>query len=470
MKKKILLLIIVLSIYNKVSSQVSLDSNEFIESLLTKEIEKMRKEIGIPSISIAVIKNGNLSWTKSYGYSNLRHQTPSTTSTIYSTGSTAKPFLAVSILQLVEKGILDLDIPVNNYLTEPLPTISDTAKPITLRHLLSHQSGIPASADFVPLWGNDHRKSLKEIVSEIIPIREPEKIYEYSNDGFVVAALVLEEQTGMSYGNYVNTYIFNPLGLTNVNFTQPTAEMVEEMALPYKLAYNEAFPIGQLYSQPFPAGGLTYLSPSQMSRFLIAILNDGKYQQNKILDTVSIRKLKETSFGHEYYGLGIAIETKENMKYWFHSGLQEGYTASFKLNMDTKNGVYIMANATAESQLSALTEFAMDLLDGKRNIEFIPSFATKEYIEIKLTEKELNKFVGTYKIEGTDFSLIIEKNAERLYLINPANLKFEIIPYEKNKFYLKIEDEQIEFTITDNAVERMILFSNGQEIIAKKID
>tara|TARA_R110001583_G_scaffold194963_2_gene367988 strand:+ start:4069 stop:5481 length:1413 start_codon:yes stop_codon:yes gene_type:complete len=470
MKRTILFLIIIFSIYNKVNAQKNQNTNEFIEKTLSNEIEKMRKETGIPSISIAVIKNGNLIWTESYGYSNAKLQTPTTTSIIYSTGSTAKPFLAVSILQLVEKGILDLDKPANDYLSDPIPSFSNNSKPITLRHLLSHQSGIPASADFVPLWGNDHRKTLKEIVSKIKPIREPEELYEYSNDGFVVAALVLEEQTGMSYGNYVNTYILNPLGLSNINFTRPTAEMIEEMALPYKLVYNKALPIEQLYSQPFPAGGLTYISPSQMSKFLIALLNDGVYEQNKILDPNSILKLKETCFGHEYYGLGIGIETKNNKKYWFHSGLQEGYTASFKLNIDTKSGVYLMANAMAESQLSALTEFAMDLLDGKRNYESIPSFATKEYEEIKLTKKELNKFVGTYKIKGTEFSLIIEKNAEKLYLINPANLKFEIVPYEKNKFYLKTEEEQIEFITSENGVEQMKLYSNGQEISANKIN
>ncbi len=187
MKKTIFLLIIIFSIYNKVTSQEKQHSNEFIKNTLSREIERMREETGIPSISIAVIKDGKLIWAESYGYSNARLQIHSTPSTVYSTGSTAKPFLAVSILQLVEKGILDLDTPVNNYLSDPIPSFSDTAKPITLRHLLSHQSGIPASADFVPLWGNDHRKTLKEIFSEIKPVREPEKLYEYSNDGFVVA-------------------------------------------------------------------------------------------------------------------------------------------------------------------------------------------------------------------------------------------------------------------------------------------
>lgn len=462
--KKILFGIIIIFLSScKENSKKSQPDNGFIQTTLSTEIERIIKETGIPSISIALIENNNLTWAKSFGNSNVKLQTPATTSTIYSTGSTAKPFLTVAILQLVEKGILDLDAPVNNYLPEPLPSFSDTAKPVTLRHLLSHQSGIPASSDFVSLWGKDHRKSLKEIVSEIKLVREPEKLFEYSNDGFVVATLALEEQTGMKYGDYVNTYILKPLGLPNINFTRPNPKMVEQMALPYKLTYNKALAIEQLYSQPFPAGGLTYLSPSQMSRFLIAILNNGSFKNKKILNEQSILELKEVSFGHEYYGLGIGIEMKEDNKYWFHSGLQNGFTASFKLNINSKKGVYLMANAMAEEHLSALTQSAIELLDGKREYTPIASLATKEYKEIELTESEMNRLVGTYQIKGTEVKLSIEKTNGRLHLINPANLRYEIAAYDKDKFYLKTEEEQIKFKNSKNGTEEMIFYKKEQE-------
>ncbi len=437
--------------------------NEFLKTSLSTEIERMMEETGIPSISIVLIENDSLTWAKSFGHSNVKLQTPATTSTVYSTGSTAKPFLAVAILQLAEKGILDLDEPVNNYLPEPLPSFSDTAKPITLRHLLSHQSGISASTDFIPLWGKGHRKTLKEVVSEIKLVREPEELFEYSNNGFVVATLAMEEQTGMKYGNYVETYILKPLGLSNISFTQPNPRMVEEMALPYKLIYNKALPVEQLYSQPFPAGGLTYLSPSQMSKFLITILNNGNYNGKMILNKQSIHELKKVSFGHEYYGLGIGVEMKEDNKYWFHSGLQDGFTASFKLNIDSKKGVYLMANTIAERHLSELTELAMELLDGKKDYSKIPSFATKEYKEIELNANDMNKFIGSYKIEGTQVNLSIKKSNDKLFLINPANLKYEIAPYDKDKFYLKTVEEQIEFINSENGIEEMIFYKREQE-------
>ncbi|MGG8495394.1 serine hydrolase domain-containing protein [Tenacibaculum sp. TC6] len=429
----------------------------------------MMKETGIPSISITLIKEDTIIWSEAFGYSNSKHQIPATTATLYSTGSTAKPFLGVAILQLVEKGVLDLDAPVNNYLPTPIPSFSKNSKPITLRHLLSHQSGIPGSAHFIPLWGNEHRKTLKEIASEIKPVRKPEQSYEYSNDSFSVAALAIEEQTGMSYGEYINTYILSPLELSAVNFTQPNAKMVEEIALPYKLVYNKALPIKQLYSQSFPAGGNTYLSPTQMSAFLIALLNNGVYKNKRILTTKSIQELKHTSFGHEYYGLGIGLETENSKKYWFHNGLQEGYTASFKLNIASKTGVYLMANTTVEEPLNKLTQLATELLEGKTQYTAIPSFATQQYIPINIPAKELAMIIGVYTIDGTEFNLEIKERNNKIYLINPAKVTFEIAPYSKNKFYLITENEQLEFKLGKNAIESLILYSKNQQIIAHKI-
>jgi len=429
----------------------------------------MIEETGIPSISITLIKNENIVWAEAFGYTNLKIKTPATTSTTYSTGSTAKPFLSMAIMQLVEKGIVDLDKPVNDYLKKPIPTFSENSKPITLRHLLSHQSGIPASADFVPLWGKAKRRTLQEIADKVKPIKEPEKEYEYCNDGFVICALVIENQIGESYGSYINKNILTPLGLDSVNFTKPTPQTVEEMALPYKLTYNKAYPAEQIYSEIYPAGGLTYITPSQMSRFLITYLNDGIYSGNRLLSAELMKQFHKTAFGHEYYGLGIVVEKKNNNTYLSHNG-QDAYSSVFKLNLDLKTGVYLMANTISNQQLQTLADLATELMNGKRDLPNLSSFAKKEYEEIKINENELNKVVGTYKIEGTEFDLIILKKNNKLYLKNPANAEYEILPYEKDKFFLKTEEEQIEFTNGKNGIDGMVLYSNDNATIAKRTE
>lgn len=446
-----------------------LSQTEYAKEILTTEIERMIEETGIPSVSIALIKDESLVWAEAFGYSNVKTKTPATVSTTYSTGSTVKPFMSMAIMQLVEKGLLELDKPVNNYLNKPIASFSENSKPITIRHLLSHQSGIPSSAVFVPVWGKDHRETLEEIASKVKPVREPEKVHEYCNNGFVILALVLEYQTGKSYGDYVNENILKPLGLENIDFTKPTPETVEEMAFPYRLVYNKPFPIDQLYSFPYPSGGLTYMTPSQMSRFLIAHLNNGIYNGNRLLGSESMEQFRETSFGHEYYGLGIGVEKKNNHTYLFHNG-QDNYSTVFIINLDLKTGVYLMANTFSEKQMNTLADLATELMDGKRNLRTLPSFAKKEYQEIQITENQLNKVTGTYKIEGTDFDLTILKRNNKLYLKNPANAEYEIIPYEKDKFFLKTEEEQIEFTNGENGIDGMVLHSNGNATIAKRTE
>ena len=279
--------------------------------------------------------------------------------------------------------------------------------------------------------------------------------------------MVIENQTGKNYGDYVNENILKPLGLENINFTKPTPETVEEMAFPYKLVYNEAFPIDQLYSFPYPSGGLTYMTPSQMSRFLIAHLNNGIYKENRLLNPELMEQFHETSFGHEYYGLGIGVEKKNNSTYLFHNG-QDAFSTVFILNLDLKTGVYLMANTFSEQQMNTLADLATELMDGKRDLTPLPSFAKKEYKEIKITESESNKVIGTYKIIGTDIDLTILKRNNILYLKNPVNAEYEIIPYEKDKFFLKIEEEQIEFTNVENRIDGMILYSSGNKTIAKR--
>ena len=209
------------------------------------------------------------------------------------------------------------------------------------------------------------------------------------------------------------------------------------------------------------------MTPSQMSRFLIAHLNSGLYSGNRLLGAELMNQFHETSFGHEYYGLGIGIEKKNNHTDLFHNGL-DAYSSVFKLNLDLKTGVYLMANTVSDQQMNTLANLATELMDGKRDLTPLSSFAKKEYEEIKITESELNKVIGTYKIEGTDFDLTISKKNNRLYLKNPANAEYEIIPYEKDKFFLKTEEEQIEFTKVGNRIDGMVLYSSGNRTIAKR--
>lgn len=466
--KYILFLVLSFSCLQVKAMESEFDLN-FTKQVLSTNIEKVIQQTGVPSISVVVIHDDSVVWDQAFGYSNLKLKTPATTSTVYSTGSTTKPFLSMAIMQLVEKGLLDLDEPVNQYLKSPLSSFSPNSQAITLRHLLSHQSGLPSSAEFVDLWGSNERKSLEEITKQLRPIREPGKIHEYSNDGFVVAAIALENVTAMSYGDYVYANILEPLDLDSIDFIGPSPDAVEDLALPYKTAYGRAFPIGLQYSQPYPAGGNTYLSPQQMARFLMAHLNEGIYLGNRLIGENAIKEFHQTSFNHEYYGLGMAVDKKGQQTYLWHTGAQQGYTSMFKMNLSNKTGVYFMSNALVFEPIVALTELATELLNGEREFKPLASFASQKFKAISLSRSQLEAFEGRYQIEGVNLSLDITTSNGKAYLINPKRQKFEIIPYSENQFFLKTEEQQIEFVSNDGQVEKLILKSKStDDIFAKK--
>ncbi len=441
----------------------------FIKQVLSEKIGNAIDKTGIPSISIALIHEDQVIWSEAFGYSNLKTKSPATISTVYATGSTVKPYLSMAVLQLVEKGKLDLDEPVSKYLKEPISKHFSEGKPITLRHLLSNQSGLSASANFTDLWRSKGKRALVDIVRGLSPVRAPEEQYEYSNDGFVMAALAIENVSGVSYGDYIAENILEPLGLYDVSFIGPTPEVVERLALPYETAYGSAFPVGLQYPEPYPAGGFTFLSPTEASRFLIAHINNGRYRDSRLLSESSIKKFHSTSFDHEYYGLGIAVEEKNGEIYLSHSGLQRGYTASFEVNVNRKTGVFLMANAGAEDVLRQLTALSTKLINGGVDSEDFDLPSIKRFEPIVMAESELESFTGTYKFEQADVYIEILVKNKKIYLKNPLGERIEILPFGANQFFLKTVEEQIRFIISESEVSGLILMSKTGSIVATKI-
>ena len=128
-----------------------------VTARLETEIHKILEETGIPAISVALVRDGDVVWTGAYGYANVGASVRATTETYFSTGSTFKFVTATAIMQLVEKGDLELDTPLNEFVGPDL-TISG-ADDVTFRHLLSHHSGLRGPVATVPLWSREARRA-----------------------------------------------------------------------------------------------------------------------------------------------------------------------------------------------------------------------------------------------------------------------------------------------------------------------
>jgi len=449
------------------------DNKKPIENSIDKKIENWLTITGIPSTSIVFFMDGKIIKSQAYGYSNLKTETLASTSTIYNTGSNFKSVTATAIMQLQEKGLIDIDKPINNYLKEPIEYF-DTSTPITAKHLMSHQSGIPTSVGMKKVWGRKSNRTLENIASTIKPNSKPEKKFQYCNDGYAILGLLIENVTGLTYEEYIWKNILVPLGIETHGFLNPTPEMIENLALPYHIRYNKAYPTNQVHLEQYPAGDI-FLKPSDMVKFLMMQLNNGVLSNKRILKKESVQRMHRPHIRiqeNAEYGLGFGIDEINGKKYSQHQGSLPGYLSAFMMDFETKSGVYIATNVSATPQQERQIQYFINYL-----FEHVKNDKLSTDLQIPVDKNtattipsnmKLENYVGKYKIVNTPVHLTIDKIGKQLFLINPAKERFRIEYLNPKKFFITTENEDIEFEEIDGSIQGLKLFSGGNEINAKK--
>lgn len=467
-----LLLFGILIIPNKSTSKVNQAERSFdlaqTKKILSQEINKILKETGIPSVSLSLIKGDTIVWSQAFGFTNVKKKVPATSSTIYSTGSNFKFVTATAIMQLAEAEKLNIDDPINKYLGEPaIKDLSSDGTPVTLRHLLSHHSGLIGPIEIIPVWERKMPKTLEKLVSEISPEEPPGIKFKYCNHCYALAGLMIEKVSGMPYQDYIVDKILKPLQIKSEGPVVPTPSMVEELALPYSLKNNQPTPEHQSRFDVYPAGDV-YLTSPEMANFYIAQLNHGSFEGQSILNSKSVAMMQEPQFGSTY-GLGVGITKNDTEKYLQHSGGVPGFSTYFLAETNSKTGVYIAANAgDAQNILSEIGNLALKLLNGDKEIKPLHSLSKKEFEEIQLSEGVLKKYTGKYKLTP-EFFITVTQDGSRLYAQATGQGKHELFAYEEDKFFYKVVYAQVKFNTENGKIASLTLLQNG-ETEGEKVD
>jgi CubicO group peptidase (beta-lactamase class C family) len=273
---------------------------------------------------------------------------------------------------LVDQGKLNLDKPINDYLgSASIKDMSDAGKPVTLRHLLSHYSGLKAkgetdamNSDAVPLWEKRLPKSLEELAAGLEAQDAPGVRSRYSNYGYALAGLAVQQVSGQSYEQYIVNNVLKPVGVVESGPLNPSPEMVEELALPYKLNGNKAIPEKQQRLDVFPAGD-AYLSVPALATVLSLHLNGGRHEGVALLSEASLQEMHQPQFGGDY-GLGVGTRALDSERLLTHAGGVPGYSTNFILAIDSKVGVYVASNAgRVHLPMRYLAQLSIDLMLGK---------------------------------------------------------------------------------------------------------
>ena len=312
------------------ASANSIDSAD-IEIFMDKMMQEKMKEQHIPNATVSVVSNGKVILEKGYGYANVEDQTViDPEKTMFRMGSVSKLFTWTAVMQLVERGMLDLDTDVNEYLDFEIPTKLEGAQqgdtePITLHHLMTHTPGFEDYADSIFRLSADKAPSLEEYVRQYKPARvfPPGEVMAYSNYGTALAGYIVEQVSGMPFPEYVEKNIYQPLGMKHSTFLQPLPEKLSPHMVQGYRYVNGEYLKGDFEFVPEPAGSMSSTA-SDMAKFMLAYLQGGKSENGRILEEKTVQQMFRQQFTHHDRLDGMAIgfieKTTNNERILFHGG------------------------------------------------------------------------------------------------------------------------------------------------------
>ena len=391
----------------------------FLDGLLAKEME----ENHIAGAAISVVKDGKLFFAKGYGYADLENKiTIDPDKTLFKVGSVTKLFTWTAVMQLVEQGKLDLDVDVNTYLDFRIP---DTyPQPITLQHLMTHTAGFEDQhVDLVKLKEEDLRAPREWLVSHIpARVHPPGECAAYSNYGAALAGYIVGLVSGESYSQYVQGHILNPLGMKSSTaqlLTPPDLSPRESLGYLYEDGVFQVFPRLFGHEDLFPAG-IIRASVTDMARFMIAHLQDGRYSdaaipEARILEQATARQMHSTLYAPDRRILGTTygfFEFSDNgQRVIGHGGEGEPMLSTLFLLPDQNLGVFVVYNSTgADGLTSQHLEFQRAFFD-----HYYPAPAVEPIQAPADFAERADRFVGAYKSTRSSYTTL-----EKYTTLSPA--------------------------------------------------
>jgi CubicO group peptidase (beta-lactamase class C family) len=323
------------------------DVEAFLDGIVPLQLDRE----DIAGVTFSVVKDGKQLFTKGYGYADVKHKQPVTAETLFRPGSVSKLFTWTAVMQLVEQGKLDLSKDVNEYLDFKIPEAF--GQPISLKNILTHTAGF--EEQLKDLFTADKRSpNLGNYLKTHIPKRifAPGTTPAYSNYAAMLAGYVVERVSGQPFNDYIHQNIFKPLGMTHSTFAQPLPpELAPLMSNGYVLASDEPKEFETIGS---PAGSLTS-SAADMSKFMIAHLQDGRLGAAQILKPETARLMHSRAFGLDpaanAMAYGFYEESRNGQHIIGHGGDTIYFHSGLELLTDAGVGIFVSYNSVGRGQI-----------------------------------------------------------------------------------------------------------------------
>lgn len=338
----------------------------FVDRVMASTLESQRVAGGV----VAIVKDGSVLLMKGYGYANVERQIPvDPRRTLFRIGSVTKLFTATAVMQLVDAGQLDLDADVNHYLDFAIP--QTYPEPVRLTHLLTHTAGF--EDDGRNLWTQDaqHIVPLGRWLAAHVPVRvRPPGVYAaYSNFSTALTGYIVERVSGLSWDDYLERRILEPLGMARTTSRQPLpARFREDMSSGYRSAGGRFEPQRwELLMGASPAGSMS-ATAGDMATFMLAHLENGAVEGGRMLSAATVARMHARAFTHDPrlpgFALGFYERSSHGLRMLGHSGDTRWFHTDLVLVPSERFGVFVSYNTdTAGAPSLAPLPFVRTLLD-----------------------------------------------------------------------------------------------------------
>lgn len=358
-------------------------------------IQERMKALNVNGVSIAVIQDYQIDWTRSYGLADVSTNRPVTAETLFLAGSISKPVSAAGALSLVEQEKVKLDEDVNSYLKSWKVAENEFTKEqkVTLRRLLSHTAGLTVhgfpgydAASAVP--------TIPQILDGVKPANTPPvrvdlapgSTFRYSGGGYTVAQLVMADVTGQAFPVFMHRAVLAKAGMQQSTFENPLPQRLRPSAASGYKANGDAVP-GRHHTYPEMAAAGLWTTASDLARFLIEIQNGREGRSNRILKQATIEEMLRPE--KQNYALGFGINDRDGVKQFSHGGTDAGFQARLAATVDGR-GFVVMTNSENGGRLAS--EFALSVAAAYGWPD-----KPRERDAISITLEALAKFAGEYE-------------------------------------------------------------------------
>jgi CubicO group peptidase (beta-lactamase class C family) len=339
-----------------------------LEELIQREMERGR----LPGLAIALVRGSEVVWSRGYGYADLASKTPVTPSTVFHVQSVTKPVVATALMQWWESGRFKLDDPANAHLGPVhIQNEWEDRAPVTIRHLLTHTSGMPVYIGALTLPETGPR-SLEEYLAAVArTVRPPGEDIVYANWGYDTIGYLIGRFAGEPYDAYLNEHVLQPLGMRSSAIGWPPEGAF--VATGYFISAID----GQHHrvdppaweTRPPGASGAMLSTVDDLGRFLITHLNGGEIEGRRILreSTVSAMHRVNAAAGRPCSGMGLGfrVDRADGRHLICHGGDGTGWTTFIGAFPEERAGVVLLMNlGRAQTTRSVIAGAALRLLAG----------------------------------------------------------------------------------------------------------